>query len=236
MATAKKGKKTSKPKKGAKTRKKSSNNSSLNAFSKIMLTLLLLAIFASAIFLISGNFNNNDGDKQDVIKKEISIKQDNKVQKTEVKKENKVEPKKEVSEANDVKKVETKQKKEEPKKENVIKETEVKKQEPKEQSQKSETKTLSGSWLSSEQGASLTMDDYGYRIDFFGVDASKPITGNYSIENNLIVFTSDSNECDGIEGTYRITFYKKDFSLICKDDKCSSRRNVLEADWEWLEI
>ena len=235
MATAKKGKKTSKPKKGAKTRKKSSNNSSLNAFSKIMLTLLLLAIFASAIFLISGNFNNNDGDKQDVIKKEISIKQDNKVQKTEVKKENKVEPKKDVSEANDVKKVEAKQKKEEPKKENVIKETEVKKQEPKEQSQKSETKTLSGSWLSSEQGASLTMDDYGYRIDFFGVDASKPITGNYTIENNMIVFTNDDGECKG-SGTYRITFYKKDFSLICKDDKCSSRRNILEADWEWIEI
>ena len=234
MATAKKGKKTSKPKKGAKTRKKSSNNSSLNVFSKIMLTLLLLAIFASAIFLISGNFNNNDSKNKEVIKKETSIikqdnkaqEQDNKVQKqetkkeskAEVKKENKVEPKKEVIETKDIKKEEVKQQKVEAKKETK------------------EAKKLNGCWLSSNQGASLTIDDFGYRIDFFGVDASKPMTGNYSIENNLIVFTSDSNECDGIEGTYRITFYKKDISLICKDDKCSSRRNVLEADWEWLEL
>ncbi len=233
MATAKKGKKISKPKKGGKTKKKSSKNNSLNAFSKIMLTLLLMAIFAAAIFLISGNFNNNDSKNKEVIKKETSIKQDNKAQeqdnkvqkqetkkesKAEVKKENKVEPKKEVIETKDIKKEEVKQQKVEAKKETK------------------EAKKLNGCWLSSNQGASLTIDDFGYRIDFFGVDASKPMTGNYSIENNLIVFTSDSNECDGIEGTYRITFYKKDISLICKDDKCSSRRNVLEADWEWLEL
>jgi hypothetical protein len=81
----------------------------------------------------------------------------------------------------------------------------------------------------------LTLDEYGYRIDFFGVDASKPITGNYSIEKNLIIFTNDDGECKD-SGTYRITFYKNNFSLIAKDDDCNSRRNILEADWEWIEI
>ncbi|MBR4156369.1 MAG: hypothetical protein IKU01_06685 [Bacteroidales bacterium] len=224
MATAKKGKKTSKPKKGGKSKKKSSKNNSLNAFSKIMLTLLLLAIFAGATFLILGNFN--DDKNKEVQKKEISIKQDNDIKKQETKKETKPEAKKED-------KPETKAKPE-VKKESKKEETKQQVVEPKKEAK--ETRTLNGCWLSSEQGASLTMDDYGYRIDFFGVDASKPITGDYRIENNLIVFSSDGNECKGVEGSYRITFYKKNISLICKDDKCSSRRNILEADWEWMEI
>lgn len=224
MATAKKGKKTSKPKKGGKSKKKSSKNNSLNAFSKIMLTLLLLAIFAGATFLILGNFNNDKN--KEVQKKEISIKQDNDIKKQETKKETKPEAKKED-------KPETKAKPE-VKKESKKEETKQQVVEPKKEAK--ETRTLNGCWLSSEQGASLTMDDYGYRIDFFGVDASKPMTGDYRIENNLIVFSSDGNECKGVEGTYRITFYKKNISLICKDDKCSSRRNILEADWEWMEI
>ena len=116
---------------------------------------------------------------------------------------------------------------------------EIKKEEPKNQKpeskSESKSKTLSGSWLSSEQGAAITLDEYGYRIDFFGVDASKPMTGNYTIEKNLIVFASDDGDCKG-SGTYRITFYKDNFSLIAKDDDCTQRRNILEADWEWMEF
>jgi hypothetical protein len=176
--------------------------------------------------LIAGNFKTNNNDKP---KTELSL--DNK---KELKKEEKSQT--ENKEETSAKEIQKDTDKKESKKENVITENEVKKQEPKTQKSKSESKTLSGSWLSSEQGASLTLDEYGYRIDFFGVDASKPITGNYSIEKNLIIFTSDDSDCNGLDGTYRITFYKKDFSLIAKDDKCSSRRNILEADWEWIEI
>jgi hypothetical protein len=96
-------------------------------------------------------------------------------------------------------------------------------------------KTMTGSWHSSEQGAFLTMDEFGYRIDFSNVHASKPITGNYRIENNLIIFSSDGSECKGEDGTYRINFFKKNISLTCKSDDCTNRRNILEADWEWLE-
>ena len=209
MEAAKKGKKTGTPKKGSKPKKKSNKKSSLNIFSKIMLTLLLLAVIVCAIFLTLSNFNNKEMKNEETPKQEVSIKQDNKTKKNdkEIKPEVKAEEKKE----------------------SKLPETEPKKE-------FKELKTLNGCWLSNEQGASLTLDDYGYRIDFFGVDASKPITGNYSIEKNLIIFTSDDSDCNGLDGTYRITFYKKNFSLIAKDDDCSSRRNILEADWEWIEI
>lgn len=209
MEAAKKGKKTGTPKKGSKPKKKSNKKVSLNFFSKIMLTLLLIAVIACAIFLTLSNFNNKEQKNEETPKQEVSIKQDDNAKKNdkEIKPEVKAEEKKE----------------------SKLPETEPKKE-------FKELKTLNGCWLSNEQGASLTMDDYGYRIDFFGVDASKPITGNYSIEKNLIIFTSDDSDCNGLDGTYRITFYKKDFSLIAKDDDCSSRRNILEADWEWIEI
>ncbi len=207
MATAKKGKKTSKPKKGSKSRKKSKNS---NFFTKFILILLVLAMIVTAVFLTLNNFNTKDNEtSQD--KKEIVDKKDKNTT------TNKTATK--LSES----------KKEDDKKENADSKKETKKE-----SQR--VTNLSGCWLSSEQGTFITLDQYGYRIDFSNVDVSKPLTGNYYIENNLITFTTDGNECKGLEGTYRITFYKKNFSLICKDDECTSRRNILEADWEWVEI
>ena len=235
MEAAKKGKKTAKPKKGGKGKKKTKNNGSLNFFSKIMLALLFISIITIAVFLIAGNFStdNNDKPKTELSlesKKELKTEKKSKTEAEKVKEETSA---KEIQKETEKKKAKTESKKEEPKKETAKTETEAKKQETK--PQKSESASLSGSWLSSEQGASLTLDEYGYRIDFFGVDASKPMTGNYTIEKNLIVFTSDDNDCKD-SGTYRITFYKNNFSLIAKDDECTKRRNILEADWEWIEI
>lgn len=233
MATTEKAKKAAKPKKGGKGKKKSKKNSSMNFFSKIMLTLLFISIIAIAALLIAGNFKTDNKDKP---KTELSL-ESKKELKTE--KKSKTEAKEDVKEETSAKELQKENKKEEPKKETAKTETEIKKQETKPQKSKSkpesESKSLSGSWLSSEQGASLTLDEYGYRIDFFGVDASKPMTGNYTIDRNLIVFTSDDNDCKD-SGTYRITFYKNNFSLIAKDDECAKRRSILEADWEWIEI
>ena len=235
MATTEKAKKAAKPKKGSKGKKKTKKNSSMNFFSKIMMALLFISIITIAVFLIAGNFKKDDNDKP---KTELSLESK---KKSKIENESKTETKVKVKEETSIKEIQKETIKEEPKKETAKTETEVKKQETKTQKSESESKseskskTLSGSWLSSEQGASLTLDEYGYRIDFFGVDASKPMTGNYTIEKNLIVFTSDDKDCKG-SGTYRITFYKENFSLIAKDDECTQRRNILEADWEWIEI
>ncbi len=99
-----------------------------------------------------------------------------------------------------------------------------------------ENHTLNGCWFSTLQGSALTMDEYGYRIDFSGVDASEPIVGKYSVDGNQIIFFNVESECEGIEGVYKITFNTRDISLVCKDDDCIKRKNVLEAGWEWLEL
>ena len=212
MATAKKGKKTSGSKKSSKSKKKSGNSS---FFTRFILILLVLAMIVAAILFSLKNFSfekiqvkNDTNEKQT----EIVVKREE--EKKTVKHEGEKAVKPEVSTP----------KKEEPKKEEKTKKNH------------NELKTIEGCWLSSEQGAFITIDQFGYRIDFSNVDASKPLTGNYYIENNLITFTSDGNECGGLEGTYRITFYKKNISLICKKDDCTTRRNILEADWEWVEI
>ena len=211
MATAKKGKKTSSPKKSTKTKKKKANS---GFFTKFLLIFIVLSLIAAAILFTLKNFNidiTKVEKGKDIVKTEI-LANDAKTKSDKI--EVKTEQKNETS---------TPQKQDAPKEDKEIKK------------EFKELKTLNGCWHSTEQGAFITIDEYGYRIDFSNVDASKPMTGNYFIENNLITFTSDGNECGGLDGTYRVTFYKKNISLSCKNDECTDRRNVLEADWEWVE-
>ena len=228
MATTKKGKKTPQAKKGSKPKKNNKKNN-LGIFPKIMLILLFLAVMTTAIFMIISNFRNSTTSTKENIEAVVKQEKKDAAEKKEIVKTTK-------SEESSASKKEVAAPKESSEKSETVKENNKANEAVDIKKTFKEENKLSGCWLSSEQGASLTIDDYGYRIDFFGVDASKPITGNYSIEKNLIIFTSDGSDCNGVDGSYRITFYKKNISLICKDDECNSRRNILEADWEWIEI
>ena len=168
MATAQKGKKKGKQKKGSKGKKNSGNTS---FFTKFILVILALSLVATAIFFTLNNFNINKTNVKNeskvvktetVVKKEDVKKVDKPIEKPEVKTEAKTE-------------TSAPQKQETKKENNDIKETKQKSK---------EMKTLSGCWLSSEQGAFITIDEYGYRIDFSNVDAGRPMTGNYFIGNN----------------------------------------------------
>lgn len=238
MATTKKGMKKTAPKKTSKPKKSNKKNKSGNIFAKILLSVIIVAAIAYIVSLFSDNIkarfgqakdneelivkNTDDNEKKDAsatttpVKKQDNPKHEEEVKKPEVKKE---ETKKETPKVEQTKPAKKKQ-------------TEVidLKKEFK------ENQTLSGCWFSTTQGSALTMDEYGYRIDFSGVDASEPITGKYNVEGNQIIFLNDNSGCKGIEGTYRITFDKKNISLDCKDDECKERRNVLETEWEWIEL
>lgn len=195
--------------------KKSTNKkkSNLNSFSKFILAILLIAIAIIAVFVVMDNFN-------------ITTKSNDKKTNTEITSKKKVQ---------DKTKTETKKQSTQSDTKSTAS-TSTKKDASNSKIESNATSYMEGCWISSEQGAFITLDRYGYRIDFSNVDASRPMTGYYSIDRNIITFTSDGNECKGIDGSYRITFYKKNISLICKDDKCTSRRNILETDWEWMDI
>ena len=222
MATTKKGKKTSKPKKGSKPKKKSKKNNSMGFFGKFMLSILLLAILLIGVLIVVKNINLNNTLNNDV-KTEVVVKNTNIDTDTDTK-----------STANSQKLTINSQKPKANSQQPIANSQKQKanSQKPKINSQES----ISGSWLSSEQGASLTIDNYGYRIDFFGVDASAPMTGMIIIEDNKISFISNGRDCKNEEGSYKITFNKKNIRLVCKKDDCTKRRNILEADWEWMEI
>ena len=229
MEAAKKGKKTSKPKKSSKPKKKNKKNNSMSFFTKFMLIILLLAVLTASVFVLLETTN------QKVAKTESQ-----KVAKTESQKVAKPESQKAAKpESQKVAKTES-QKIVKPESQKVAKPESQKaaKPESKPDLKKSfkEQQNLNGCWLSTEQGASLTIDNYGYRIDFFGVDASAPMTGMIIIKDNSISFISDGRDCKNEEGSYKVTFDKKNIRLVCKKDDCSKRRNILEADWEWMEL
>ena len=225
MEAAKKGKKTSKPKKGSKTKKKSKKNNSMNFFTKFMLIILLLAILTASVFILLKTTSQQDNKSTSVVK-------------TESRKDAKTESRK-VAETESRKVAETESRKVAETESHKVAETESRKDVKTESDLKKtfkEQQNISGSWLSTEQGASLTIDNYGYRIDFFGIDASAPMTGMIIIKDNSINFISDGRDCKNEEGSYKLTFDKKNIRLVCKKDECVKRRNILEASWEWIEL
>ena len=252
MATTKKGKKKTAPKKGSKPKKSNKKNKSGNIFAKILLSVIIVAAIAYIVSLFSDNIkarfsqvkdneelvvkNTDDNEEKDAsatttpVKKQDNPKQEEEVKKPEVKKEEtKKEETKKKAKIEETKKETPKVEQTEPAKKKQTKVIDLKKE-------FKENQTLSGCWFSTTQGSALTLDESGYRIDFSGVDASEPITGKYSVEGNQIIFLNDNSGCKGIEGTYRITFNKKNISLDCKDDECKERRNVLDTEWEWIEL
>ena len=239
MATTKKGKKTSKPKKGSKPKKKSKKNNSMGFFGKFMLSILLLAILLIGVLIVVKNINLNNTLNKDV-KTEVVVKNTNIDTDTDTDTDTgtgtdtKSTANSQQPTANSQQPTANSQKSTAKSQQPI-----ANSQKPKANSQKQKAnsqESISGSWLSSEQGASLTIDNYGYRIDFFGVDASAPMTGMIIIEDNKISFISNGRDCKNEEGSYKITFNKKNIRLVCKKDDCTKRRNILEADWEWMEI
>lgn len=212
----------------------------LTLFGKIFFTVIILSV----IFLLTWGafkfFNNNkeeDNDrkteKTEVVKKEVVKKEDKKVKKEENKDKEESKDKKE-DKVKEEKKEEPVKKKEEKKKE------QEKPKETKHVTEHVNDKTnikasINGFWMSTSEGAVLTMDNNTYRIDFAGIDASSPIIGTYEIQNKKITFTTEEGTCKGETGTYRIILEKHDIKFTCEDDNCLKRKATLTTEWEWLE-
>lgn len=225
---------TKKAKKTSKSNKKRKKNNSSNIFSKVIVILLLLSVLVAASIMAFYQIKNNIKQKDKKVEEHEEIvivkQEDIKETSSDVKPSSSDnEPSQEEKKPHQEDIVISQDKKEIVKDDNDdeiidIKDTFKKKQ------------TINGFWLSMNQSASLTMDEYGYRIDYFGIDASMPMTGKYEIEGKQLIFTSDDEVCKNEKGIYKITFSDKNIILRCKSDECNKRKNVMEAEWEWIEI
>ena len=126
-------------------------------------------------------------------------------------------------------------KKEVVKKEKVDKKEKTSKKELKETTKIVE-RNISGSWMSSSEGAILIMKDHDYRIDFMGVDSDAPIIGSYSVEGDIITFVNKKDPCIDAKGLYEVSYKDKEISFKCKSDNCLQRKSALTTEWEWIDI
>lgn len=210
--------------------KKKKKKVKLTTFGKILFTLLILGII---FFLVWGTYKllnkknktDNNTEVTEIVKNDISasvkdIKKeekkaeeiDNRDNKT--KEEKKKEPEKTTNDKDT-------SKTEKPVAEHVNDKTNIK-------------ASINGYWLSTSEGAVLTMNDDSYSIDFAGIDASNPIAGTYKLQDKKIIFSTDAGSCKGEIGIYRIILDKHDIKFICEDDNCLKRKATLTTEWEWL--
>jgi Ulp1 family protease len=97
----------------------------------------------------------------------------------------------------------------------------------------SQPSVLHGTWVSTENGAMLTVENSGFTIDFPSVEAIKPMKGTINVSKNsfVVVNKRDALTCPEIEGNYDFEFKGEDLIIKLKKDKCSQRASQLNASW-----
>ncbi|MGN0032253.1 MAG: hypothetical protein ACI358_00485 [Candidatus Limimorpha sp.] len=95
--------------------------------------------------------------------------------------------------------------------------------------------SLNGCWMSTTEGAVLSISGDTYRLDFMGVDSNQPLIGTFTIKGNIITLINKEGACKGEKGEYEIVIDKNDVSFKCKNDPCTKRKSTLTTEWEWLE-
>jgi cytoskeletal protein RodZ len=224
---AKKVKKAIKPKKKSGSKKKS--NSFITKLIVIIFVLILAFFLIFSVFKPGSKIQNPEAKTTQVVENQ----QNNDIKPIDNPKPQE-EPKEEVKE--DVKQ----DVKEEPKVEVKTEDkSEGNKKSKKEEQKAAETKaveqSITGTWMSTTEGAVLTMGNNEYRLDFMGVDSGQPLIGTYSVEGDLITFVNKKDPCKDVKGLYVVKFNKQEIGFKCKSDDCTKRKATLPTDWEWLD-
>ena len=95
--------------------------------------------------------------------------------------------------------------------------------------------SLNGCWMSTTEGAVLSVSNNTYRLDFMGVDSDEPIIGKFSLKDNIITFINKDMPCADEKGEYEIIVSNNDVRFRCINDNCTKRKATLTTEWEWLE-
>lgn len=92
---------------------------------------------------------------------------------------------------------------------------------------------LEGTWISTANGAMMTIKGETFSIDFPSVEYAQPMKGKIKVENETAVFTASkaSDECGVNEGIYTYKLTGEDLFLRLKKDACRPRTSQLATKW-----
>lgn len=92
---------------------------------------------------------------------------------------------------------------------------------------------LEGTWISTANGAMMTIKGETFSIDFPSVEYALPMKGKIKVEKETAVFTSSkpSDECGLNEGIYTYKLSNDDLFLSLKKDACRPRTTQLGTKW-----
>lgn len=100
-------------------------------------------------------------------------------------------------------------------------------------SNSSDKQLLDGTWISTANGAMMTIKGENFNIDFPSVEFALPMKGNVKSENGTVRFvnTNPDDECGMKEGLYTFRLDGEDLYLKLKKDGCRSRTTQLATKW-----
>lgn len=91
---------------------------------------------------------------------------------------------------------------------------------------------LEGTWVSNYDGTMLTVEGQSVTFESPSVDESNKVSGEITIEENIVTFSDEEGACKNIEGHYLYSIDEKDelfFKLI--KDSCPKRLEIMTASW-----
>lgn len=91
---------------------------------------------------------------------------------------------------------------------------------------------IEGTWVSNYDGTMLTVEGRTVTFESPSVDESNKVTGEITIEENIVSFTDEDGSCKNLEGHYLYSIDEKGelfFKLI--KDSCPKRLELMTASW-----
>ncbi len=91
---------------------------------------------------------------------------------------------------------------------------------------------IEGTWVSNYDGTMLTIEGRSVTFESPSVDESNKVSGEFTIQDNIVTFSNINGSCKDIEGHYLYSIDNKGelfFKLI--KDSCPKRIELMTASW-----
>jgi len=92
---------------------------------------------------------------------------------------------------------------------------------------------LQGTWVSTMNGAMMTIAGETFALDFPSIEFKKPVKGVLKAVKASFTITDTEGDqgCGNQEGVYLYSIKGEELTIIRKKDNCSKRASTLDATW-----